>query len=198
MFTFRDYLLEATQPPAQVAQTVLEQCMPFVNSVGEVEVDTILYRGTNASIEDFMPRERTEAGGVTGQYSGDTGKMLRDYFNTKCGVNLDTIIFATGDPDIAKTFGNPYVIFPIGAFKFVYSKSGIPLPHVKTEADLEKANFVCGIADDTSDDGLPEPDFQNAIKSHNEILIYANSYLPISLSYWKANGQAILEELSFR
>ncbi len=198
MWTFRDYLLEANQTPEQVAQTLLSQCMPFVNAVGEVEFDTVLYRGTNAKIEDFLPRERTKAGGVTGEYSGDRGEMLRNYFNSTCGINLDSIIFATGDPALAKTFGNPYVIFPIGAFKFAYSKSGTPLPHINNEKDLAAAKIVCGIADDMSDEGMPDQDFQNAIRSHNEVLIYAKGYLPISLSFWKQNAQAILEELSFR
>jgi len=198
MWTFRDFLLEAAQTPEQVAQTLLSQCMPYVNAIGEVEYDTVLYRGTDAKIEDFVARERSEAGGVTGQYSGDKGQMLRDHFNRKCGINLDVIIFATGDLAVAKTFGNPFVIFPIGPFKFAYSKGGIPLPNINNEKDLAEANFACGTADDMSDDGLPDPDFQNAVRSHNEVLIYAKSYLPVSLAFWKQNAQAVLEELSFR
>jgi len=45
---------------------------------------------------------------------------------------------------------------------------------------------------------MPDPDFQNAVKSNNEVLISAKGYLPISLAFWKQNAQAILEELSFR
>jgi len=198
MLTFRDFLLEREQTPASIAQTLLDKCLPYINAVGEVEYDTVLYRGTNAKIEDFMPRERSESGGVTGGYSGDRGQMLRDYFNKKCGINLDVIIFSTGDLAVAKTFGNPFVIFPIGGFKFAYSKAGIPIPHIDNEQELQAANFICGVANDTSDDGLPDPDFQNAVRSHEEVLLYASGYLPISLSYWKQNGQAILEELSFR
>lgn len=199
MQTFRDFLVERAQTPDQVAQALLSQCMPYINAIGEVEYDTVLYRGTEAKIEDFMPRERKEAGGVTSNYAGDTGQMIRDYFSKKCGINIETIIFATGDLSLAETFGNPYVIFPIGPFKFVYSKSGVRLPDLLSRPqDLERGNFICGVADDTSDDGLPEPRLQDAVKSHEEILIQAEGYFPISLSYWKSNGQAILEDLSFR
>ena len=198
MQTFRDFLIEYTKTPQDVAQQILDQCMPFVNAVGDVEYDTVLYRGTDADIEDFIPRERKEAGGVTGQYSGERGDMIREFFKRKCGMNIDTLIFATGDLSVAKRFGNPYIIFPTGIFKFAYSKGGIPLPNINNEKVLQEANFACGIADDMSEDGLPDPTFQDAIRSHNEVLIEAKGYLPISLSYWKQNAQAILEELSFR
>jgi len=199
MQTFRDFLLERTQTPDQVAHALLRQCMPYINGIGEVEFDTVLYRGTDAKIEDFVPRERSESGGVTSKYSGDTGQVMRNYFSRKCGINIETIIFATGDLSLAERFGNPFIIFPVGPFKFAYSKSGVRLPDILSNPkDLERANFICGVADDTSDDGLPEPRLQNAVKSHNEVLIQAKSYLPISLPYWKQNGQTILEELSFR
>lgn len=197
--TFRDFLLERTQAPDQVAQALLSQCMPYINAIGEVEFDTVLYRGTEAKIEDFVQRERKESGGVTSKYSGEIGQTLRDFFNRKCGINLDTLIFATGDLSLAEKFGNPFVIFPTGPFKFAYSKSGVRLPDILSKPEnLKRANFICGIADDTSDDGLPDPSLQDAVKSHNEVLIQAKGYFPISLSYWKQNGQAILEELSFR
>ena len=199
MHTFRDFLLERTQAPEQVAQSLLSQCMPYINTIGEVEFNNVLYRGTDAKIEDFVARERSEAGGVTSNYSSsERGQMIQNHFAKKYGINLDAIIFTTADLSVAKTFGNPYVVFPIGAFKFVYSKTGIALPNINTEADLQRANFVYGTADDTSDDGLPDPDFQNAVRSNNEIMIQASGYLPMSLGYWKENGQAILEELSFR
>jgi len=198
MGTFRDYLIEYTKTPEDVAEDLLRQCMPFINAVGEVEFSTVLYRGTNAKIEDFVPRERKEAGGVTGNYTGDRGDILRDFFKKKCRINLDTIIFTTANATHAKTFGNPYIVFPVGAFKFAYSRAGIPLPHIKNEQDLAAADFVCGIADDMSDDGIPDPRFQAVFNMDTELLIDARAYYPIGLSYWKANGQKILEGLSFR
>jgi len=198
MQTFREFLLEATQSPAQVADNLLSQCMPYINAIGEVEFSTVIYRGTDSKIEDFMQRKRSGAGGVTSKYSGKHGEMLRNYFNKVCGMNLDNIIFATGDAAQAKTFGNPYVIFPIGQFRFAYSEAGIPIPFIKTEDELKRAQIVCGLADDNSDDGLPDPTLQDAVNSNNEILIQASGYFPISLSYWNTNGQSILENLSFR
>jgi hypothetical protein len=197
MGTFKDFLKENTKSPEEVAQSLLDNCMPYINAVGEVEIDTILYRGTNAEITDFMPRERKEAGGVTAG-SSDRMQMISEYLKRKCGVNLDTIIFTTSDLAHAKTFGNPFVVFPVGAFKYVYSQTGHPLPNINNEADLEKAKFICGLADDNSDDGIADPRFQHALVAASEILIEAKSYIPISVSFWKANGQRILEELSFR
>lgn len=198
MLTFREFLRENAQSPADVAKTILEQCMPYVNAVGEVEVDTILYRGTEAKIDDFIARERKEKGGVTARYSGDKGELLRNYFNQQCSINLDIIIFAIGDLDAARAFGNPYVIFPIGEFKYMYSKSGTSISAVNNKKDLDNADFSCGVANDYSESGLPDPEFQRAVKSKNEVMIQARGYLPISLSYWQQNGQIILEELSLR
>jgi len=124
--------------------------------------------------------------------------MIKEYFKRKCGIDLERLIFATADADFAATFGNPYVIFPIGEFRFAYSTVGKYLPDINTKEDLEAAKYKCGIADDNSDDGLPDPDFQRAINGTKEVLIQASGYLPISLSYWKKNGQRILENLSFR
>ncbi len=198
MLTFRDFIIEDAKSPDQVARMILDQCMPFVNAVGEVEYSTILYRGTESKVKDFVARPRSAAGGVTSQYKDERGQMIKEYFKRNCSIDLERLIFATADADFAATFGNPYVIFPIGDFRFAYSTIGKYLPDINTPEDLKTAKYKCGLADDNSDDGLPNPDFQQAVNGTKEILIQGSGYLPISLVYWQKYGQKILEDLSFR
>lgn len=196
--TFKDFLLEFKQTPEEVAELLLEKCMPYINIVGELEEDTILYRGVNSDYEDMVARSRGEYKGITTRYSGERANILKQYFNDKCKIDLEKIMFTTGDLELARRFGKPYIIFPIGEFKYAYSPKGAVLPDISTIEDLRNANYKCGVADDFNDGGMSDPDFVDAIRSGVEILIETQNYFPMSIAFWNENKQRILEEISFR
>jgi hypothetical protein len=196
--TFRDYLFEFTKSPADIAEDLLEHCMPYINAVGDVDYYTVLYRGTASKLEDFTVRERKTAGGMTGSYSDERTRIVNEYLKQKHGIDIANVIFATGDPDHAKAFGNPFVIFPTGPFKYVFSKTNKTLGNIDKPEEMEAAKFISGIADDESDDGQSDPLFLSAVQNNLEVLIQAGGYYPIQLAYWKQHGQKIMENLAFR
>lgn len=196
--TFRDYLFEFTKSPADIAEDLLEHCMPYINAVGDIDYYTVLYRGTASKLEDFKVRERKAAGGMTGNYSDERTKIVNEYLKQKHGIDISNVIFATGDPEHAKTFGNPFVIFPTGPFKYVMSKTNKTLGGIDSSQDMEAAKFISGIADDESDDGQSDPLFVTAVQNNLEVLIQSGGYYPIQLAYWKQHGQKIMENLAFR
>jgi hypothetical protein len=197
--TFRDFLFEFTKTPAQIADEILEHCLPYVNAVGDIDYYTVLYRGTASKLKDFEVRERKSAGGMTANFSEERDAYLNEYFKKKHGMDISNIIFATGDPEHARMFGNPFVIFPTGAFKYAFSKTNKTLgSDIHSAKDVEAAKFISGVCDDDSEDGQSDPLFVSAIENNAEVLIQAGGYYPIQLAYWKQHGQSIMENLAFR
>ena len=197
--TFKDFLFEFTKTPAQIADEILEHCLPYINAVGDVDTHTVLYRGTASELKDFEVRERKSAGGMTAGYSDERTEMINGYLEKKLGLDISNIIFATGDADHARQFGNPFVIFPTGTFKYAFSKTNKTLGTISTPQQMEEAKFISGVADDDSEDGLgADPLFLSAVQNNYEVLIQAGGYYPIQLAYWKQHGQSIMENLAFR
>jgi len=197
--TFRDYLQEAVKSPAEIAEEILEHCMPFVNAVGDVDYGNILYRGTESKLQDFEIRHRTaQGGGVASKYQGERAATLGDFLKNKCGMEMHQVIFVTNDLEHAKTFGNPFIVFPVGTFKYAFSKTNKVVTNINSPEEMEAAKYLCGVVDDESEDGMSDPLFLSGIENNSEVLIHASGYYPIQLSYWKQNGQKIMENLAFR
>jgi len=202
--TFKQYLTEADKSPAEVAQIILDQCLPYVNAVGDVEPPTTLFRGSQSAVKDFEVRLRNQRGGLAGNYKQEVGNVIEKFFTSKCpGLTLNNLIYTINDPKVASNFGTPYVVFPVGDFSYAWSKAGKVIPDIVATGDVKRipnllaeANFICGRCDDHSEDGMEDGKFKQGIRSGQEVLISAKGYFPISLPYWKMNGQRIMEEIS--
>jgi len=204
MLTFKEFLIEAERPPSEVANMILENSLPYVNAVGDVEPSTTLFRGTETVIKDFEIRARSQQGGLASKYNEQVASTIDSFFSQKCsGLSLNNLIYTINDPKAAAKFGTPYIVFPIGDFSYAWSKTGVRIPDVISQGDPKKildglatANFVCGRCDDHSEDGMEDGRFKQGINSGNEVLISAKGYLPVSLAYWKQFGQQVMEEIS--
>jgi hypothetical protein len=113
-------------------------------------------------------------------------------------MEMHQVIFVTNDVEHAKTFGSPFVVFPVGPFKYTFSKTNKVVANINSPEDMEAAKYVCGVADDESEDGMSDPLFLSGIENNSEVLIHASGYYPIQLAYWKQNGQKVMENLAFR
>jgi len=201
---FKEYLLEAQKDPREVAQTIMGHCLPYVNAVGDIEPSTVLYRGTESAVKDFEARMRNQRGGLAGNYKTEVVNTINTFFNRKCtGLSLNNLIYTVNDPSVAANFGSPFVVFPIGDFSYAWSQTGKPMPDIIRKGNIEEvnrelmaANYICGHCNDNSEDGMEDNKFKQGIASGHEVLISAKGYFPISLQYWKQNGQRVMEEIS--
>jgi len=102
----------------------------------------------------------------------EVNKMLNNELK-KRGLPLRSkSVFVTGDRWEAERFGNVYVIFPVGKFKFAWS------PEIE--------DFFIFFNSHTSDidyyiKTLKTTDFPSAVKSGHEIIIECKSYWAISV-----------------
>jgi hypothetical protein len=126
-------------------------------------------------------------------------KVMDEIFYKKFKVKARSqSIFCTGSEGIASAYGNPFLIFPIGKFTFLWSPQTKDMydrirrmgdeVNVRldrgarpSEEDLEKAiNFMEQVAN-----GYIKRDLQKAIASGHEIMVQCREYFAVDMGSYE-------------
>lgn len=133
MITFKQFLLEiksASSNAEEAAKLVFKNCQPFLkeSEFHFVKPDInygvgALYRGMN----DVKMHRLTEVSGTRLRQPKDSSKMLHelldDYFDYKFGYRYRSKgVFCSAKESIAESYGVACLVFPIGNFKYAFSK----------------------------------------------------------------------------
>jgi hypothetical protein len=133
MITFKQFLSEiqtASSDGEQAAKLVFENCKPFLKesefhfTKPDINYGVgALYRGMN----DVKLHRLTEVSGTRLRSPKDSSKemheLLDDYFDYKFGYRYRSRgVFCSGKESIAESYGQACLIFPIGNFKYAFSK----------------------------------------------------------------------------
>jgi hypothetical protein len=133
MITFKQYLLEiqsATSAPEVAAKLVFENCQPFLKESGffftKPDINYALgalYRG----MHDVKQHRMSEVSGTRMREPKDSSKKLHDlldeYFKYTFGYPYRSKgVFCSAKESIAESYGQTCLIFPVGNFKYVFSK----------------------------------------------------------------------------
>ena len=148
-----------------IIDLIKRDCQQFI----EAHPDGLMFRGMdNKSMKPFKGTVRQDRKPVN--MSKEKHKRIDDWFEKEFGFKARSqSIFVTGEFDDARSYGQPYAIFPIGEFEFVWS------PQV---GDMFMYNFNDSPLDEA---GYKDTDLKAAINSENEIMLYCKEYyaLPI-------------------
>jgi hypothetical protein len=148
-------------PLLTLAKNIAAECQPYLNQISS---GTRLWRGLSG--RGRVPTKLSCP--VNRQPQSTTGyvhEMIDDWFVTKTGIAYrSNAVFATGNADMAREFGELYAIFPIGDFKFCWSTKVIDMTY-----DLVKPRSH--VFSDLSD--MPEEDDNDSIDEVQEAVIGA-------------------------
>lgn len=80
-----------------------------------------MYRGTDR--DSFVNNERVRKDRYPKDTSGEIHELIDDLMHEKFGIRgRSQTLFVTGKESNDRSYGDPYIIFPVGSFKFLWSK----------------------------------------------------------------------------
>lgn len=201
MITFKQFMEDrflGEEEPAAVKVLLERDCGPFLRQRGS----GFLYRGVK--IDTGLPGTTSDHDGKDMDYIKKTVRTERnpkdmskkrtaivdEWFNEKFGIRArSNCVFAFGDrinESELKHYGTPCVIFPVGEFKFVWSRRVEDLYNEMDEYQEE------GILAWLESKEYKTTDFDDAIHSRNEIMIQCSHYYAFPLEYEKTLRTALM------
>lgn len=182
---------------APVIKRIKAECQPYLDAIEYNVLEYRLYRGMKGTDAPYM----TGRVRLTGRKPQATGTHVHEavngYFIDQFGEPFRNALFTSSNPNFAADYGNLFIVFPTGKFKFIWS------PHIE---DLYNHEWALDEAldDDKADDDMPSDDYhfrltmdnyeyQNtdfigAMESKQEIMIRTPVYYGINLSnFWHRN-----------
>ena len=184
---------------APVIKRIQSECKPYLEAIEYNVLEYRLYRGMQGTNAPYMSgRVR-----LTGRKPQATGTHVHDavneYFTENFGAPFRNALFTSSNPNFAADYGNLFIVFPTGKFKFIWS------PNIE---DLYNHEWALDEAldDDKADDDMPSDgnffratmdnyeyqntDFIGAMESNQEIMIRTPVYYGINLSnFWHRNDE---------
>ncbi len=176
----------------EILKLIKKDCKPFLQRIGNKIGSYKLYRGMGfAENKDTIVRKSVRLGDrrpmSTAQSKHD---RYNKFFVTMFGEPFRNALFVSGDEDMAKYYGEPYVIFPIGDFDWVWSTAindiamdirwpdvngwvNMPPDQITVDEKLGSLNYTIN------------SNFIGAIKSGNEIMIRGKEYYATKIHVFK-------------
>jgi len=179
-------LYELTEKGPDILATIEKDCKPFLSLIGGDISKYRMFRG--------MPFSRNSGNIFRKQIRLDdrrpmsTADIKHDrynhFFQEVYGQPFRNSLFATGDRKMAKYYGYPFVVFPIGNFDWLWSKDVNDLAldiHFPPVAGFHNVPPSQEVIDDKLEFAgyRKNHDLKAAIASGNEIMIRGKEYYAV-------------------
>jgi hypothetical protein len=169
--------------------TLLRDCVPFFSQVTHT---LPMFRGQNDGMTRINP-SLFKANTIANRQPLDTDKfdssVADAWFENKTGIayRSDHVAFCSGRRSSASTYGNMYIMVPIGDFTFCWSPLVPDLTDTMPRANVlprtpenENARFE-QIIERLDDAEYTTQNLTAAINSRHEIMIHCNSYYLLAI-----------------
>jgi len=210
VFTLKTDDAEDVRKLKQLAQLVYKNCQPFLEEIDYEVGEYVLYRGINKGKDiaqiftnQLLSRRPDRMPLHTDQFAHDA---FNEYFTKKFNHPFRNALFVTGNIKIAKDYGTPYAVFPIGDFEYLWAKNTTDLyvaysytEPAKDFSILNKFMNYAGVGMDSDsfasikkdtfkwlndDVEFSQEDLKDAIETGNEIMLWVDNYYAIRADYY--------------
>lgn len=194
-----EFLTEAEKlaSPARLVALLQQNCKPFLSQAGW---NNPMYRGIDKQLP-AVSLQQNRAGRRPLTTNAALSKVADNWFFEKTGIRYrSNAVFTAGDYGTARSYGDVYVMFPIGEFKYCWSPNVEDMfmlvsdlssrvnrnaPNVEEMINAELINRLNNAEYKT--DGLVE-----AIQSTSELMVYCNKYYLLTEAMYKAVHSLVL------
>ena len=125
---FRNYILEQENNVEEIVEIIKRDCKPFLK-----EFNKPLYRGTHKKIKEdivkIIPRTDRRPKDLSIEWHEWGDKYFLERFGWKARSEG---VFTSFSEWFASRYGKSYLFFPIGKYKYVYSKNIMDFYRVRT------------------------------------------------------------------
>ena len=169
-----------------ILTAIEKDCQPFLNRIGKDIGNYPMFRGMEFHKNaDNLIRKKVHLDDRTPMSSA---KIKHDRYNAWFedifGEPFRNALFVSGGRDVARSYGEPFVVFPIGHFDWVWSTQvgdmaiDIRWPNMGGFINVPPNQEVVNSTLDNLDYNLNH-DLKGAIKSSNEIMIRCEEYYAV-------------------
>ena len=125
--------------PEEVIDILRKDCMPFITELKRTGFkDNFFYRG-HGYAEGMITKKRIRDNRRPKDMGPETSDFLDWAFKKKFGwAARSNGIFATSKPKDAMQYGEPFIFFPIGKYKYIWSPG---VPDLYSEIDNNKLHL---------------------------------------------------------
>lgn len=172
--------------PARMLTLLQQNCKPFLTQAGW---DHPMYRGVDralpeVSIHTNMGHRRPV------NTSPAISKVADDWFLEKTGIKFrSNAVFVTGDFATARSYGDVFVMFPIGEFKFCWSPIVEDMFMMFSGMDSRNAQIddllLHRLTSALDDANYQTTNLIEAIDSTSEIMVHCDKYYLLSEDMYK-------------
>ena len=182
---------------APVIKRIKSECKPYLDAINYNVLEYRLYRGMKGTDAPYMSGRVRLSGRKPQAMGTHVHDAVNEYFKEGFGAPFRNALFTSSNPNFAADYGNLFIVFPTGKFRFIWS------PVVE---DLYNHEWALDEAldDDKADDDMPsdgnffratmdnyyyqDTSFIKAMESKQEIMIRTPVYYGINLSnFWVRN-----------
>jgi hypothetical protein len=194
---FKQYLNESVSVD-QAIDMIKKKCAPFYKDFTRFPFEGFLYSGRRSNSSDIIEKPiRTDRRPMDTKI--DISAELDDMFYKKFKVKpRSSSLFCIADERDAATYGTPYVIFPVGQYKLIYSDRVGDLYTETQKRDIKylwHKDYPKAIKEmqkmvNTYKDG----NIKGAIKSENEVMLLAKSYIGFNANLYAYDFMEIFDK----
>jgi len=204
-----DYELEMNQPIVDMLNTATKvgnECRRFID---QTRPGQVIYRGMHVDGDDAILKKNVRLDArMPADSTDDAHEFVNDYFREHYGAPFRNAMFATGKAYWAASYGQPYIVYPVGEFDFIWSKTIKDLWVVsgsfrKQRMDYRRYERNVALGNEITANQATAPDLwakaqeqyeklvlsqyqltdlSKAIESGHEIMIRSKSYYAISFA----------------
>lgn len=175
---FYNYINELDSQNEKKLVEHLKKCIPFINDLFLYGDGHFLYSGRRNLRADYIVKSIRQTRNPL-DTNKDIHKIIDDSFYEKFGIRArSNTLFCTSSSWIAKNYGVPYFIFPMGKYEVIWSKTIFDLYSKTRTIDPDNELKIKNIVSN-----YKQGDLGGALKSGNEIMLHCKEYLAIKELY---------------
>ena len=189
-----NHFINEVKPPeprmwAMLCDDILRDCKPFIKAMKGIPYQFALWRGAKKLIDVYQisfPRADRNPTDTP----RDIQNMLDKIFLKKFGWKARSQgVFGTGSKSFAAMYGKPYMVFPMGEFKFIWSPEIKDLYTDVIEKDMRYGDWGklpdkgFSKIEEVIESSYTDKDWHSAIGSQNEIMIKCHSYYLVNWEF---------------
>ena len=119
MSRLQQYILGEDKKFAEISSMVQRDCKPFLKELNGCK--DLLYRGSRRRVNDISKVKSRLKNRTPSDTSEEIHNHMNKLFENEFGWPARNGIFTTGDFKVTRFYGNGYIFFPVGKYKYVWS-----------------------------------------------------------------------------
>lgn len=169
----------------EMVAAINRDCKPYLDAIDHNPAHYPLYRGVGSESDLFIIKSVRLDGRRPSDSAQNVHDALNDYFIQKFEEPFRDAMFAAGTDIVAESFGNLYLVFPVGQFTFIWSPEVTDLVTEWSSSLDDIVDTEYGPRSDMNrfmnQFDYTNKNLQAAIQSNKEIMIRCEEYYGVRI-----------------